>query len=840
MRAVLSLLPLLLSLTAPAPARSQPASQPAEVGEGRLHLLYTADLYGRFAWPGCEKRTPGKADLSHLVAAVEARRTALRTAGEDRPLVVAGGSMLRPDVMGSHIFTSGRAWAGTAIDLLRKVGFQAVSVGPYDFGAHPDALKSYMTRMGKAKIPLLAANVTCSDKNDFRCRHLGWQGRRYLVLQGRDLRVGILAVVREDLPSRILGRSAGSLTAADPVKEAKRLIRQLRGKERVDLVVVLANLNLESDSPQPVIAFARKLGRDAPDLMLADAMFDREGKDFIGQIRSRGGPLIVGTDRFGQHLGEAIVRYSRVGSKVTVKGVEARMHKVADFAPDKRTAQQVVYLLDEVCRSLNRPLGRGRFARPASQDTFARYTMEIMRNRMRAELALLNDSALADTSFPMKGTLTREKVLRAIRTETHLGAFWISGSRVVKLLGPYVTGDKRGLDVLGLTKKGTRWYINSRPLIDGLHYKVAATRFIASGGDGLIALKTERFRDSGFMLRRVVTDFFEDDLQAKRDGDPSIDAAKDFPDPWDQWVLYAGADVGISVSNLTVGNYGPKKGTRYNKPLLLRDDVTSLKFDTALSLGASNRNHALEGDVSLQYGQTWTLTAAEKADGEQDATTAETLDKIRGDFLYRLNKLRNLKGPGLWYVPVPYGEATVITEFTTDSAYCVARCDDSDSSNHETETYRYLELGGTVGVGFLLHPYLFAKAGFAVSGELLTPAAALEQVGDERAARTGIYLGYRLRRLKVVSDARHPLQLESRLDYYATDLTASRRQELTLQTKLYFELTRFLQVSASHSLYVFDTHCTRSSCDKGANDISTANDVSLGLNLLLDYRHQVF
>lgn len=827
-----TLLTLLISTTAA--AQSRPTSQPTtgDTGEGRFHLLFTSDIYGRYGWPGCEEGERDGADLSQLVSAVERRRRDARQAGDGEPLVVAAGSMIRPDAMGNHVFNEGRAWARTAVDLIARVGFDAVAVGTYDFGSRPDALEAYMAEMGRVRVPLLAANVVCKDPRDFRCRHIDrGKRRRYLVLERGGLRVGLFGVVREDLETRILGRSARTLDARDPVEVARKLVDELRRGEKVDLVVVLANLNLESNAPEPVLSFVRKLKRDAPDLVVTDNMFYLKGDDFITRIQNDSGPPILGTDRFGQHLGEAVVHYSRdADGRVSVSRVQVEMQPVASLPPDRRAARLVEDLRGELCRALNQRLGRGRFREPVSQDEFVTYVMEIMRNRVGAEIALLNESAVADTSFPMSGALTREKALRAIRTETHLGTIRMSGARLKKVLASYV-GGAPGLNVLGLTRQGTSWYVNSRTLLDGQHYKVAVTKFVASGGDGLISLLAEKFWDSGFSLRRVVVDFFEEDRQAALDGDATIDVKSDFPDPWRRWLLYGESNVGVAMSNLSVQN-GPG-GKRYNKPQLLLDNVTALKLEMGIGLGASNRDHAVEADIGLKYGKNWTLTAKDELEGKS-ATGAETVDQVRADFLYRLNLVRNRRAPGRWYLPVPYAEATLISEFTSDNTYT--------KSDGREGSYHYLELGGTVGLGFLLHPYLFAKAGFALSGELLTPSEAFAEVGEERAPRTGLYLGYKLRRLKLIASVRNPLQLESRLDYFATDLAGTRRQELSAQSKLYFGLTPYLSVTASHTLYVFDNQCTRprSECFQGENDTSVANSVALGLDLLLDYRHQLF
>ena len=820
----------------PAAPTSQPtpvAPQPGASEEGRLHVLFTTDIYGRFAWPGCAKRPTDKADLSHLIAAVKRKREQLRKAGEAEPVVLAGGSMLRPDVLGNHIFGEGKAWSKSAIKLLKKVGFNGVSVGPYDFGAQAATLEHYLSSMHAAGIPLLAGNVTCEEKGDFRCKHLGdGKGRRYLVLQRGALRVGVLSLTREDMPTHILKRSRGSMSADDPLKTARKLIRLLRKQERAHVVIVLATLNLESNAPAPVLNFVRELGPDAPDLVVADSMFHRGSDDFIARIQSKLGSAIVGTDRFGQHLGHAVVRYRKSASGVRVSEIEVKVEPIAKVTPDKYDQPLVSDMLRELCRGMDRPLGQAAFSGPMKHADFRQYVMEVMRNREGAELTFLNDSSLADTAFD-KGAITREGVLRAIRTESQLGSVWLSGATLKKLLTPFILGRKEGLHWVGLKKDGLKWYVNKRLLIDGLHYRVATTRFVANGGDGLILIKTQRFHGSGFSLRRAVLDFFSEGGPARVDQDPTIDLDKDFPDPWEKWVLYAGSELGFFVSNLSVGN-----SSGYNQPSLTKDNLTALTLDASVSLGASNRNHALEVDIGLKYGMTWTLTSADEAAGKEP-TEAEAHDEIRIDLLYRLNLLRNLEAPSKWYMPVPYAEATLITEFTGDNEY-------TSALTSETETYRYIDLGGTVGVGLLPHAYLFVKAGFAFGGELGLPSREQVQgIGEEMEqryeGRKGVYLGYKLRRFKLVAAPRHPLQLESRLDFFMTNLGSTFRKELTLGTKLYFSLTRFLNVVASHDLYVYDTQCTEpaSRCIKGANDTAVANAVSLGLNFLFDYRHQL-
>jgi 2',3'-cyclic-nucleotide 2'-phosphodiesterase (5'-nucleotidase family) len=822
----LPVLTLLFLLPSAASRAQTPASQPAPTAGAvrELRVLFSADIFGRYAWPGCDERPADSADMSQMVTAVKRRREELKKAGKGEPLVLAGGSMVRPDVLGSYIFGEGKAWAPNAARLIRNVGFHAVSVGAYDFGAQPDTLRRYMELMRKYKIPLLAANVGCKKDDDFRCRHLGWKGRRYMLLEQGGVRVGIFALVRKDLTKRILARSRGSLKAKDPYKVATELNHLLRTREKADVVIALANLNVESTAPQDIIQFVRRLGPEAPDLVIANDMYNPQSDDFLPLIRASSGPPIVGTDRFGQHLGEAVIRIRRDESGELEREIKVVSHELAQEQPDRRSDRLVADIRRALCLSLTAQLGQATVKDQLSLDDFRRYLMEVMRTRHNAELAAINDSALADTSFPMTGAITAENILRAIRTETSVGTFRMTGANIIKKLGPFVTGSKRDLRVLGLTKKKKKWYVNNRLIDSGYHYRVATTAFVASGGDGLLSLYTEKFRDSEVSLRRLLADFFEQGGPALHDADPTVSLQSDFPDPWDRWLLYGLASAGLFFSNLLVDN-----SAAYNQPDLRKDNATSIRADLTLELGASNRNHAVEADLNLQYGHTWTRSAEPPEDrSEWKYVPAETLDRIRFDLLYRMTTWRNRQVPALWYMPVPYAEGTLLTEFTPSG------CRDPNDCE-ALPKYHYMDLRGTVGAGLLVHPNLFFKLGFATVGELLTPD---EAVGaGENKATVGIYAGYKLRRTKLNSSVHYPVLLESRLDFYFTDFGATLRREMIWESKFFISILPYFYVTAAHRMYVFDARFQDQPAGSGTG---ISNDISIGFEAMVDYRHQLF
>ena len=348
---------------------------------------------------------------------------------------------------------------------------------------------------------------------------------------------------------------------------------------------------------------------------------------------------------------------------------------------------------------------------------------------------------------------------------------------------------------------------------------MATTAFVAGGGDALISLWTETFVDSGFSLRRVTTDFFQDGGPARHDGDHGVDLKADFPDLWKRWLLFSGMNAGIFLSNVTVTNGGAS--APYSKPLITREDQTTLKLTGDVVLGASNRDHAVEADLNLKYAHTWT---------GDDSVEAE--DQIRLEFLYRLTYFRNREVPSRWYMPVPYAEAILNTEFSGNNTYCPASVG-SSCSDDEKDTYHYMDIRGIVGAGLLINQSLFVKAGFAATGELLTPVEALDEQQID-AGRVGMYLGYKLRRRKLNSSIRTPILLESRLDFFMTDLSRSFQRELTWETKLFFNFLPMFYISASYRLYYF------AAARDGVTQSSVANDISIGFEILTDYRHQLF
>ena len=791
-----------------APLAERVPVKDAEAGGqvSRLHVLFVSDLAGRYVAAGCQQRGASGRSLASLADTIATRRRQIEAHGGS-VLTVAAGSSLRPDISATIAFGRDDQLARGVGELIRHAGFSAMALGGFDFGSSPRVLRNYMRALRAQGVALLASNVSCDDPRDFRCTDR--PRRRVLFLQRGRLRVAVLAVLRQDLPQRILQRSKGSLVVADAVQATRQLLSK-QGK-KVDLLLVLADLNHENDTPVPVLRFSDRLQSEVPTVIVANAMYKRGKDTAIAQIHRSDGRLIVGTTRFGHTLGEIVLSYQHSGQASSrLNGVRVHQYPVEPVSGADEQNRTISTLKRRLCRQLHRPLGPA-LADPAlDRDRFINYLLHVMRNALQTDVALINDSAIATSGFPIAGGITAEAVMRAVRTGSHLATVSLSGTELIRQVGPYLD-TRQNLHSIGLSREGRHWFVNGRPIDADQRYRIATTAFVASGGDKLLrALVT--LKNSRRTLSATLSNYLRKGVYAA-DNDPRLDAERDFVDLAERWAISATSSFGAGISNVAISN--GSAGDRYALPLLRRDHVTSTNIDLRLSLNADTRNHTLQTQLQLQYGKTWTRSQGEAS----ETVSAETLDRVFISLLYRSDHWRNASGNAAWYLPQPYLESILITELTSSGRY-------TDGLGVE-RNYHYADLSGTAGLGFTPHPALFVKLGYASRAELATPQSA----GPQGRTAHGVYLGYRLQRWSATLLGSRSLTLDSRLDAYLTNFFSNFRREVTLQTKASFSLTRTIRLSTTHRAFLFGD---------GDRSTSLANDISVGLDILLDYRRQFF
>lgn len=190
---------------------------------GRVTLLHTNDTHSRI-----EPFGPGMGNLTGRGGM--ARRATLV-------------NQLRKELGAVLLLDAGDVFQGTPYynlykgrldyKLMSLVGYDAATLGNHDFDSGVAAL---VAALEEARFPMVNCNFDCKGAPE-----LGKRLRPYVVREFPGVKVGITGVC-VDFRNLVTPPNHAGVTWKDPYESLKPVVRQLREKEKVDLVVVLSHL----------------------------------------------------------------------------------------------------------------------------------------------------------------------------------------------------------------------------------------------------------------------------------------------------------------------------------------------------------------------------------------------------------------------------------------------------------------------------------------------------------------------------------------------------------------------------------------------------------------------
>jgi 2',3'-cyclic-nucleotide 2'-phosphodiesterase (5'-nucleotidase family) len=222
----------------PAAAFAEPA---------RLTVLFTSDLHSYLS-PRREMASDGSlrdaGGYGRLAGAIDEERAQ------------AGGATL---VVDAGDFTQGTLYHTVLVDealelrLMGAMGYDAVAFGNHDFDFRPSGAAG-MLRAARAKaaaLPrLLISNLRFSESDSgddaLERAFRDYPVRGYTVVERGGLRIGIFSVLGKDAAED--ASFARPVTFTDPVEAARKTVKILREREKVDLIVCLSHGGTNPDS----------------------------------------------------------------------------------------------------------------------------------------------------------------------------------------------------------------------------------------------------------------------------------------------------------------------------------------------------------------------------------------------------------------------------------------------------------------------------------------------------------------------------------------------------------------------------------------------------------------
>lgn len=387
---------------------------------------------------------------------------------------IHAGDTLSPSLL------SGFDKGAHVIDILNRIGVDAMAPGNHEFDLGPDVFRA---RMAEVKFDVLATNIL--DGNGLPANT---KPEKIVDVQG--VKVGFFGLTTEDTP---IASSPGDIKFRSTIDTGRAKAKELREKG-ADIVVAIAHTPLEVDMI---------LGRSAGvDVIIGGhdehllAFYD--GKVTLTESESQGNYVVI-TEL-------SVMKATKDGKTTVTWSPNFRIVDSATVKPDPEIEAVVKGYEDKLSKELDieigvteTPLDSRRATVRGGEAAMGNLVADAMKAAVGADVAITNGGGLrADKQYQAGQRLTRRDLLSEMPfgnttvllelTGDKLKAALENGVSQVRELGgrfPQVSGLTVEVDLkepVGSRVKSVK--VNGAPLDPAKTYKVATNDFMARGGDG--------------------------------------------------------------------------------------------------------------------------------------------------------------------------------------------------------------------------------------------------------------------------------------------------------------------------------------------------------------------
>jgi 5'-nucleotidase len=202
-----------------------------------LTIIHTNDLQSRLLPFGPNRDyTPAIGD-DHTIGGIARMATVIKSLKQKSPettLVIDGGDFL----MGTLFHTISRE-ESAELRLMHEIGYDAVALGNHEFDFWPAGLAQIITAAKGNLPPLLLANAVFSatDPRDDALQQLFENGavKSYRVYHKKGLKIGVFGLLGKNAAE--VAPFSEPVTFADPIETARKIAKQLKEEESVDVIV---------------------------------------------------------------------------------------------------------------------------------------------------------------------------------------------------------------------------------------------------------------------------------------------------------------------------------------------------------------------------------------------------------------------------------------------------------------------------------------------------------------------------------------------------------------------------------------------------------------------------
>ncbi len=514
------LLAILIALVGGSGIRTAQAETPPDpVFE--LSILYTTDINGQFRDFRCRRRDvagyqheAAKRDVSNLLFQVNRLRKEIvgryidPTRNQDaKPLLFNTGDNLGISLAARFLLEfEDLSGVEFIAEVFRRFSYDLIGIGNHEFSVPSrKKLQGFIERAVLEKdLRFSAANMEAAADHPI-AKLINKQGpekvkafifdqtfrRTFKVKDAtgkatektleKKIKVGAFHLLPNELEKKLSPAIAKDLKFTDPGSKASEIATWLRDEKKVDVVIMLSHLEESKSNGAKV---KEVLGSASGiDLVITNELRDGEKATFTGTFDRDGkGVYIVGGAAHGSLLGRVRLRVSKPKDDEVGKVLSAQIDSIPlnDANYDTELRRDLIKWESSYCRRWGTPLGKGRIRDKykMTQDQFAAYMLNTIRELTRAEVAIINKGAIRKRPFGdsgLAGYVTKDDLYRALPFNEKIEVLRVKGSVLSGLSSASEKFYFSGFD-------GSQ--VNGRAIEDTQTYAVATISFVANNGEG--------------------------------------------------------------------------------------------------------------------------------------------------------------------------------------------------------------------------------------------------------------------------------------------------------------------------------------------------------------------
>ncbi|ENM3750517.1 bifunctional UDP-sugar hydrolase/5'-nucleotidase [Vibrio cholerae] len=512
------------------------ATAPAQQWEAdktyKLTILHTNDHHGRF-WQnqyGEYGMAARKTLIDQLRADIEAQGGSV--------LLLSGGD-INTGVPESDLQDAEPDFKG-----MSKIGYDAMALGNHEFD---NPLEVLFKQKEWANFPMLSANIydKVTGKRLFEPYH---------IFDKQGIKIAVIGLTTEDTAKIGNPEYIGGIDFRDPKEEAKKVIAELKKKEKPDLIIAVTHMGHYQNGEHGVnapgdVALARYLPAGELDMIVGGHSQEpvcMEGPNLVKKNFEPGdqckpdiqnGTYIVQAYEWGKYVGRAdyefrngelnMVSYNLIPvnlkKKVEVNGETQRVFATSEIKEDSAMLEFLRPFQEKGQEQLsikiahsNGKLEGDRNVVRFEQTNLGRMIAMAHMQRAKADFAVMNSGGVRDSI--QAGDITYKDVLKVQPFGNIVSYVDMNGQEVLDYLNVVATkpvdsgayAQFAGISMTVADGKVSNVVIGGKQLRLDATYRFTVPSFNAAGGDGYPKITDHPgYVNTGFVDAEVLKDYLE-------------------------------------------------------------------------------------------------------------------------------------------------------------------------------------------------------------------------------------------------------------------------------------------------------------------------------------------